>query len=75
MASGIRSVTERSGEGVGKPILNADNGEELMLVQHDVSIVLGSSRRAPESPGTLYITSRLFELSILIAYFIRSFAA
>ncbi|XP_042011921.1 chloride conductance regulatory protein ICln-like isoform X3 [Salvia splendens] len=58
MASGIRSVTERSGEGVGKPILDADNGEELMLVQHDVSIVLGSSRRSPESPGTLYITTR-----------------
>ncbi|KAG6402293.1 hypothetical protein SASPL_139171 [Salvia splendens] len=58
MASGIRSVTERSGEGVGKPILDADNGEELMLVQHDVSIVLGSSRRVPESPGTLYITTR-----------------
>ncbi|KAL1542475.1 chloride conductance regulatory protein ICln-like isoform X1 [Salvia divinorum] len=58
MASGIRSVTERSGEGVGKPILDVDNGEELMLVQLDVSIFLGSSSRPPESPGTLYITTR-----------------
>ncbi|KAH6761254.1 nucleotide-sensitive chloride conductance regulator family protein [Perilla frutescens var. hirtella] len=58
MASGIRLVTERTGDGVGRPVLDADSGEELMLVQPGVSIVLGSSRRPPESPGTLYITTR-----------------
>lgn len=58
MASGIRLVTERTGDGVGLPVLDADNGEELILVQPDVSIVLGSRRRSPESPGILYITNR-----------------
>lgn len=58
MASGIRLVTERTGDGVGLPVLDADNGEELILVQPDVSIVLGCRRRSPESPGILYITNR-----------------
>ncbi|XP_057798392.1 chloride conductance regulatory protein ICln isoform X2 [Salvia miltiorrhiza] len=58
MASAIRLVTERIGDGVGQPFVDANHGEELMHVQHDVSIVLGSSSRPPESPGTLYITTR-----------------
>lgn len=47
--------SERVGDGAGEPVLDAENGEELMHVQPGVSIVL--SNRPPESPGTLYISS------------------
>lgn len=56
MATGLRYVTERSGELAGAPILDVNHGEEMMHVQPSVSIVLGN--RSPESPGTLYITTK-----------------
>ncbi|KAG8381479.1 hypothetical protein BUALT_Bualt06G0126100 [Buddleja alternifolia] len=56
MATGLRSVTERAGDGSGRPVFDGDNGEELMHVQPGVSIVLGN--RSPESPGTLYISTK-----------------
>lgn len=54
--AGLRLVTERTGDGVGQPILDGDNGEELIHVQPGVSIALGN--RSPESSGTLYMTSK-----------------
>ncbi|KAL5812774.1 hypothetical protein ACOSQ3_027724 [Xanthoceras sorbifolium] len=56
MVMGLRQFTQRTGDGAGEPILDVDNGEELMHVQPSVSIAL--SNRSPESPGTLYITSK-----------------
>uniref|UniRef100_A0A5B7A7C9 Putative chloride conductance regulatory protein ICln n=1 Tax=Davidia involucrata TaxID=16924 RepID=A0A5B7A7C9_DAVIN len=56
MVLGLRLFTERVGDAAGEPLLDADNGEELMHVQTGVSIVLGS--RPPESPGTLYISTK-----------------
>ncbi|KAL0304154.1 UNVERIFIED_CONTAM: Chloride conductance regulatory protein ICln [Sesamum radiatum] len=56
MATGLRLVTQRVGDGAGQPVLDADNGEELMHVQPGVSIVLWN--RPPESPGTLYISTK-----------------
>ena len=56
MAVGLRQFTQRTGDGAGEPILDTENGEELIRVQPSVSIVVGT--RAPESPGTLYITSK-----------------
>ncbi|KAI5670199.1 hypothetical protein M9H77_10563 [Catharanthus roseus] len=56
MASGLRLVTHRVGGGAGQPVLDADNGEELVHVQPGVSIVLDNL--PPESPGTLYISTR-----------------
>lgn len=52
----LRQFSERVGEGAGQPLLDEDNGEELMHLQPSVAIVLGN--RAPDSPGTLYITSK-----------------
>ncbi|XP_077235497.1 nucleotide-sensitive chloride conductance regulator (ICln) family protein [Tasmannia lanceolata] len=54
MGLGLRQLTERGGD--GGPQLDAQNGEELMHVQPSVSIVLGN--RPPESPGTLYISTK-----------------
>ncbi|XP_022866512.1 chloride conductance regulatory protein ICln isoform X2 [Olea europaea var. sylvestris] len=56
MATGLRLATERTSEGAGQPILDADDGEEFVHVQPGVSIVLGN--RPPESPGTLYISTK-----------------
>ncbi|XP_039046425.1 chloride conductance regulatory protein ICln-like isoform X2 [Hibiscus syriacus] len=56
MAVGLRQFTARTGNGAGEPVLDTDNGEELVNVQPSVSVALGN--RAPESPGTLYITTR-----------------
>ncbi|CAA0836718.1 Chloride conductance regulatory protein ICln [Striga hermonthica] len=56
MATGLRLVTER--DGAGRPVLDGGNGEELMHVQQGVAIVLGDGHRPPESPGTLYITTK-----------------
>ncbi|GFP88289.1 chloride conductance regulatory protein icln [Phtheirospermum japonicum] len=58
MATGLRLVTERAGDGAGIPVLDIVNREELMIVQPGVSIVLGDGHRPPESPGTLYITTK-----------------
>lgn len=54
--SGLRFVAERTGDGAGQPFLDTNNGEELMHVQPGTAVVLGS--RPPESPGTLYITTK-----------------
>ncbi|KAF3780041.1 Chloride conductance regulatory protein ICln [Nymphaea thermarum] len=56
MSPGLRYVRERAGDGAGRPILDADNGEELMHVETRVGIALGDN--APQSPGTLYITNK-----------------
>uniref|UniRef100_A0A6N2MM98 Chloride conductance regulatory protein ICln n=1 Tax=Salix viminalis TaxID=40686 RepID=A0A6N2MM98_SALVM len=56
MAPGLRQFTERRAEGDGQPVLDTDAGEELMLVRREVSIVIGN--RSPESPGTLYISTK-----------------
>ncbi|KAA8533835.1 hypothetical protein F0562_031352 [Nyssa sinensis] len=56
MVLGLRLFTERIGDGAGEPLLDADNGEELMHVQPAVSIVLGNHH--PEAPGTLYISTK-----------------
>lgn len=56
MVVGLRQFTQRTGDGAGEPILDTENGEELIRVQPSVSIVVGT--RAPESPGTLYISSK-----------------
>ncbi|KAI3751031.1 hypothetical protein L2E82_22034 [Cichorium intybus] len=57
MVAGLRLFTARSEDGAsGTPVLDTDNGEELMHVEPNVSIVLGN--RPPDSPGTLYITTK-----------------
>lgn len=56
MVVGLRNFTERVGDGAGQPVLNADNGEELMHVESGVAIVLGN--HPPESPGTLFISTK-----------------
>ncbi|XWS37705.1 hypothetical protein CRYUN_Cryun19dG0067800 [Craigia yunnanensis] len=56
MVVGLRQFTARDGNGAGEPVLGTDNGEELVDVQPLVSIALGN--RAPESPGTLYVTTK-----------------
>ncbi|KAB1208187.1 Chloride conductance regulatory protein ICln [Morella rubra] len=56
MVLGLRQFTERVGDGAGEPVLDADNGEEIMHLQPGVAVVLGN--RAPESPGTLYISTK-----------------
>ena len=61
MAVGLRLVTERVGAGAGVPVLDSGNGEELIHVQPGVSIVLAN--RPPDSPGTLYISSK-YSLSL-----------
>ncbi|KAJ8771457.1 hypothetical protein K2173_026634 [Erythroxylum novogranatense] len=56
MVLGLRQFIERTGDGAGVPVLDADNGEEMMHVQPGVSFVLGN--RSPETPGTLYISTK-----------------
>ncbi|XP_010909011.1 chloride conductance regulatory protein ICln [Elaeis guineensis] len=56
MVLGLQQFVERVGDGSGQPRLDADAGEELMHVQPGVAIVLGG--RPPESPGTLYISTK-----------------
>ncbi|KAF2315748.1 hypothetical protein GH714_040285 [Hevea brasiliensis] len=56
MVRGLRQFAERRGDGAGEPVLNTDNGEEIMHVQPSVAIVIGN--RSPESPGTLYISTK-----------------
>ncbi|KAF8413033.1 hypothetical protein HHK36_001007 [Tetracentron sinense] len=65
MVLGLRFFTERVGDAAGEPVLDAENEEELMHVQPGVAIVLGN--RTPESPGTLYIsTKRVMWLSDMV---------
>ncbi|KAK1393718.1 Chloride conductance regulatory protein ICln [Heracleum sosnowskyi] len=54
MTGGLRLFAQRTGEGAGEPVFHQD--EELLHVQPSVSIVLGN--RSPETPGTLYMTSK-----------------
>ena len=56
MAFGMREFRERVGEGRGEPALDSENNEELIYASPDISIVLGN--HAPQSPGTLYISSK-----------------
>ncbi|KAL9338371.1 hypothetical protein Peur_070140 [Populus x canadensis] len=56
MAPGLRQFTERRGDGAGEPVLDNENGEDLMYVQPGVSIVIGN--RSPESQGTVYISTK-----------------
>ncbi|CAI0404368.1 unnamed protein product, partial [Linum tenue] len=56
MVPGLRQFTDRTAEGSGVPVLDTENGEELKHVQSGVAIVIAN--RSPESPGTLYISSR-----------------
>ncbi|KAK2972764.1 hypothetical protein RJ640_019412 [Escallonia rubra] len=58
MAAGLRLFTEseRTSDGAGEPVLDSEDGEELVHVQPGVSIALGS--QPPESPGTLYISTK-----------------
>ncbi|KAG9445426.1 hypothetical protein H6P81_016766 [Aristolochia fimbriata] len=58
MGLGLRHFTDRvqEGECAGQPLLDSENGEELLHVQQRVVIVLGNL--PPESPGTLFISSK-----------------
>ncbi|XP_028786243.1 chloride conductance regulatory protein ICln isoform X2 [Neltuma alba] len=56
MVLGLRNFTERTGHGVGQPVLDIGNGEELMRVQPGVDIVLANRPR--ESHGTLYVSNK-----------------
>ncbi|XP_022736852.1 chloride conductance regulatory protein ICln-like isoform X2 [Durio zibethinus] len=56
MVIGLRQFMARVGTGAGEPVLDTDNGEELVHVQPSVSIALGN--RSPDTPGTLYITTK-----------------
>jgi nucleotide-sensitive chloride channel 1A len=67
MVLGLRQFTERVGDGAGVPFLDADNGEELMHELPGVAVVLGN--RAPESPGTLYISTK-YSLSLSLSIYI-----
>ncbi|KAK1273501.1 Chloride conductance regulatory protein ICln [Acorus gramineus] len=57
MALGLRNVGEDERNGDGNPILDADDGEELMHVQPGVSVALGN-RAADSSSGTLFISTK-----------------
>lgn len=56
MAMGLRPYTERTGNGLGLPAFDANQGEVLMHIMPAVGIVFDN--RPPEFPGTLYISSR-----------------
>ena len=58
MVLGLRSFSERerTRDGGREPILDTENGEELMHVQRGVDLVLANL--PPHSRGTLYITTR-----------------
>lgn len=52
----MRRFSERAGDGSGVPVLDAEEGEELMHAQSGVAIALGAA--PPQSPGTLYISTK-----------------
>ncbi|KAL0541992.1 hypothetical protein IC582_022077 [Cucumis melo] len=56
MTMGLRLYTERTGNGLGLPSFDVDQGEVLMHVLPAVGIVFDN--RPPEFPGTLYVSSR-----------------
>ncbi|RYR78574.1 hypothetical protein Ahy_A01g003402 [Arachis hypogaea] len=53
MGLGLRNFTERNNN--GQPVLDTENGEELMHMQRGVNLVLANL--PPISSGTLYITT------------------
>ncbi|GJN08469.1 hypothetical protein PR202_ga26391 [Eleusine coracana subsp. coracana] len=53
MAPGLRLFTNIAADGA--PVLDAASGEELVRVDRAASVALGS--RAPEPPGTLFVTT------------------
>ncbi|GJN30891.1 hypothetical protein PR202_gb19236 [Eleusine coracana subsp. coracana] len=59
MAPGLRHFTDIAADGA--PLQDAASGEELVRVDHAASLALGS--RAPEAPGTLFVTTRVIWLS------------
>ena len=61
MVLGVREISCS-----GEPVLDSDNGEELMQVQPGIDIVLGDLPR--QSPGTLYITNKYALLSFTISF-------
>ena len=70
MVVGLRNFTDGVGDGAGQPVLDFDNGEELIHVQPHVAIVLGN--HPSQSPGTLFISSK-YSLSLPIPCFIFAF--
>lgn len=52
MGLGVREIS-------GEPVIDSDNGEELMLLQRGVDIALANFPR--QSPGTLYITTKYMQ--------------
>ncbi|KAG6528876.1 hypothetical protein ZIOFF_011068 [Zingiber officinale] len=56
MGLGLLHFDGRVVDDDGLPLLESDDGEELMHVEPGVAIALGS--QPMESPGTLYVTSR-----------------
>lgn len=70
MVLGLQPLSERVGEGNGEPILDSAAGEEMMHVQPAVAVAIG--RRPPESPGTLYISTR-YSYTSLFSPFVISF--
>ncbi|KAL5209989.1 hypothetical protein ABZP36_005612 [Zizania latifolia] len=54
MAPGLQRLTDIAGD--GGPRLDGASGEELVRVERAASVALG--RRAPEPPGTLFVTTR-----------------
>jgi hypothetical protein len=60
MAGGLVSVKERSEH--GGPCLDTANEESVAHIQPSVGIVLGES--SVQQPGTLYVTTRWWSLSL-----------
>jgi len=58
MAPGLQLFSDIADDGT--PRLDAASGEELVRVDRAVTVALGP--RSPESPGTLFVTTR-YELS------------
>ena len=54
MAPGLKIFTDIAGDGT--PLLDDASGEELVRVERAASVALGG--RAPELPGTLFVTTR-----------------
>jgi chloride channel, nucleotide-sensitive, 1A len=54
MAPGLQRFTDIADDGT--PQLDAASGEELVRVDRTVAVALGP--RSPESPGTLFVTTR-----------------
>lgn len=60
MGLGVREIS-------GEPVIDSDNGEELMLLQRGVDIALANFPR--QSPGTLYITTKYMQFFSSCCFF------